>query len=45
LGHAPQRGLTFTAAGMLALITLAVRNSWGIAVDVASSPAQDVSPP
>jgi hypothetical protein len=45
LGHAPECGLTFTAAGMLALITLAVRNSWGIAVDVVSSPAQDVSPP
>lgn len=45
LGHAPQRGLTLTAAGMLALVTLAVRNSWGIAVDVVSSPAEDVGPP
>jgi hypothetical protein len=44
LGHAPQRGLTFVAVGMLALITLAVRNSWGIAVDVVSSPGPDVSP-
>jgi hypothetical protein len=45
LGDAPQRGLTFAAAGMLALIMLAVRNSWAIAVDVVSSPGRDVSPP
>jgi hypothetical protein len=36
-----QRGLTLVAVGMVALITLAVRNSWGIAVDVVSSPHKD----
>jgi hypothetical protein len=41
LGHAPQQGLTLAAASMLALITLAVRNSWSIAVAVVSSPGQD----
>jgi hypothetical protein len=36
--HAPQRGLTLVAAGMLSLLALAVRNSWAIAVDVVSTP-------
>jgi hypothetical protein len=35
--HAPQRGLTLVAAGMLTLLMLAVRNSWGIAIDVVST--------
>jgi hypothetical protein len=41
LDHMAQRGLTLVAVGMVALITLAVRNSWGIAVDVVSSPHKD----
>jgi len=36
--HNPQRGLTLVAAGMLALLALAIRNSWAIAVDVVSYP-------
>jgi hypothetical protein len=36
--HAPQRGLTLVAAGMLSLLALAIRNSWAIAVDVVSHP-------
>ena len=36
--HAPQRGLTLVAAGMLSLLALAVRNSWAIAVDVVTAP-------
>ena len=36
--HAPQRGLTLVAAGMLSLLALAIRNSWAIAVDVVSTP-------
>ena len=44
LDHTVQRGLTLVAAGMLALITLAVRNSWGIAVDVVSSPPPERRP-
>jgi hypothetical protein len=36
--HAPQRGLTLVAAGMLSLLALAIRNSWAIAVDVVSPP-------
>ena len=36
--RAPQRGLTLVAAGMLALLALAIRNSWAIAVDVVSTP-------
>jgi len=33
---APQRGLTLVAAGMLLLLAVAIRNSWAIAIDVAS---------
>ncbi len=33
-----QHALTFVAAGMLSLLTLAIRNSWAIAVDVVSTP-------
>jgi len=40
LERSVQRGLTLVAVGMLALITLAVRNSWSIAVDVVSSPSR-----
>jgi hypothetical protein len=36
--HNPQRGLTFVAVGMLSLLTLAIRNSWAIAIGVVSSP-------
>jgi hypothetical protein len=36
--HAPQRGLTLVATGMLSLLALAIRNSWAIAVDVVSHP-------
>jgi len=36
--HAPQRGLTLVAAGMLSLLAVAIRNSWAIAIDVASTP-------
>ena len=36
--HAPQRGLTLVAVGMLSLLALAIRNSWAIAVDVVSPP-------
>jgi membrane protein CcdC involved in cytochrome C biogenesis len=32
-----QRGLTLVALGMFALLTLALRNSWSIAVDLVSS--------
>jgi hypothetical protein len=38
--HAPQRGLTLVAAGMLSLLALAIRNSWAIAVDVVSTPRE-----
>jgi hypothetical protein len=34
--YAPQRGLTLVAAGMLSLLAVAIRNSWSIAIDVAS---------
>jgi hypothetical protein len=34
----PQRGLTLVAADMLLLLAVAIRNSWAIATDVASSP-------
>jgi hypothetical protein len=41
---APQRGLTLVAAGMLSLLVVAIRNSWPIAIDVASiSPGQENS--
>jgi hypothetical protein len=36
--HAPQRGLTLVAAGMLLLLAVAIRNSWAIAIDVVSTP-------
>ena len=36
--HAPQRGLTLVAAGMLSLLALAIRNSWAIVVDIVSQP-------
>jgi hypothetical protein len=36
--HAPKRGLTFVAAGMLFLLAVAIRNSWALAVDVVSAP-------
>ncbi len=34
----PQRGLNLVAAGMLSLLAVAIRNSWAIALDVASTP-------
>jgi membrane protein CcdC involved in cytochrome C biogenesis len=41
---APQRGLTLVAAGMLLLLAVAIRNSWAIAIDVASiSPGPESS--
>jgi lysylphosphatidylglycerol synthetase-like protein (DUF2156 family) len=41
---APQRGLTLVAAGMLSLLVVAIRNSWSIAIAVASiSPGQENS--
>lgn len=33
----PQRGLTLVAVGMLVLLTIGIRNSWAIALDVAST--------
>jgi hypothetical protein len=33
-----QAGLTLVAVGMLSLLTLGVRNSWAIAVDVSTRP-------
>ena len=36
--HHPQRGLTFVAVGMLSLLTLAIRNSWAIAIAIVSTP-------
>ena len=41
--HHPQRGLTFVAVGMLTLLTLGVRNSWAIAVDVSTRPGRQNS--
>jgi hypothetical protein len=35
--HDTQRGLTFVAVGMLSLLAIAIRNSWGIAVGVIST--------
>jgi len=35
--HDTQRGLTFVAVGMLWLLAIAIRNSWGIAVGVVST--------
>jgi hypothetical protein len=34
----PQRGLTLVAAGTVSLLAIAIRNSWGIAVDVVQRP-------
>jgi hypothetical protein len=36
--HASQLGLTLVAAGMLLLLAVAIRNSWAIVVEVASTP-------
>ena len=36
--RAPSRGLLIVAIAMLALITLAIRNSWAIAIEIASWP-------
>jgi len=36
--HVPQRGLTLVAVGLLSLLAVAIRNSWGIAIDVVSTP-------
>jgi hypothetical protein len=36
--HHPQRGLTFVAVSMLSLLTLAIRNSWAIAITIVSTP-------
>ena len=34
----PQAGLTLVAVGMLSLLTLGIRNSWAIAIDVSTRP-------
>jgi hypothetical protein len=36
--HARQLGLTLVAVGMLSLLAVAIRNSWAIVVEVASTP-------
>jgi len=36
--HDTKRGLTFVAVGMLSLLTLAIRNSWAIAIAIVSIP-------
>ncbi len=41
--HHPQRGLTFVAVGMLTLLTLGIRNSWAIAIDVSTRPGRQNS--
>jgi len=41
LGEAAQRGLTIAAAGMLALLGLALRNAWAIVVDVVTKPHRE----
>jgi hypothetical protein len=42
--HAPQCGLTLVAGGMLSLLAVAIRNSWSIAIDIASiSPGRENS--
>jgi len=41
--HHPQRGLTFVAVGMLTLLTLGIRNSWAIVIDVSTRPGQQNS--
>ena len=43
--HHPQRGLTFVAVGMLTLLTLGIRNSWAIAIDVSTRKIQSSPPP
>ncbi|MGO8943485.1 MAG: hypothetical protein ACLQJ7_07405 [Syntrophobacteraceae bacterium] len=35
--HDTQRGLTFVAVGMLSLLTIAIRNSWAIAIALIST--------
>ncbi|MGO9992526.1 MAG: hypothetical protein ACLPTF_08415 [Steroidobacteraceae bacterium] len=35
--HDPQRGLTLVAVAMLLVLAVAIRNSWGIAIDVVST--------
>jgi hypothetical protein len=41
--HHPQRGLTLVAVGMLSLLMLGVRNSWAIAIDLATRPGRQNS--
>jgi len=41
--HHPQRVLTFVAVGMLTLLTLGIRNSWAIAIDVSTRPGRQNS--
>jgi hypothetical protein len=41
LGNDAQRGVTVAAAGMLALLALALRNSWAIVVDVVTRPRRE----
>jgi hypothetical protein len=41
VGHTAPLGLTLVAIGMLALLTLALRNSWAIAVEIVSTPPPD----
>jgi hypothetical protein len=38
LFYHPQAGLTLVAVGMLSLLTLGIRNSWAIAIDVSTRP-------
>jgi hypothetical protein len=38
LTGAPARGLLIVAIAMLALITLAIRNSWATAIEIAAWP-------
>jgi hypothetical protein len=41
--HHPQRGLTFVAVGMLTLLTLGIRNSWAIVIEVSTRPRRQDS--
>jgi hypothetical protein len=43
LFHHPQPGLTLAAVGMLSLLTLGIRNSWAIAIDVSTRPGRQNS--
>ena len=43
LRHHPQCGLTFVAVGMLTLLTLGIRNSWAIVIDVSARPGRQNS--